>query len=129
VRIVLDTNVFLRALYAPERLSREHADQLSDPRTEAWFSAINIWEIAIKTALRRPHFAVDPRAARVEALDAGFTELVVDGSHAVAVGDLPDIHRDPFDRLLVAQAVSTGMTLWTTDRTVARYPAQIELLP
>ncbi|MEU2201846.1 type II toxin-antitoxin system VapC family toxin [Isoptericola sp. NPDC019482] len=127
MRYLLDTNLVIRAFYEPEKLSPDTVDLLSDPSVDVRFSAVNIWEIAIKAALGRPDFTADARAVRDEALAAGFAELVVDGAHAAAVGDLPPIHSDPFDRLLIAQAIVSDSVLLTSDRTVARYTAPVRL--
>lgn len=89
------------------------------------FSAASVWEVAIKSALGRDDFSVDPRVLRRALLDNGYVELAISGAHAAAVLDLPPIHRDPFDRLLVAQAQVEGIALLTADATVARYPGPI----
>ena len=89
------------------------------------FSAVSLWEVAIKTGIGRPDFQVDPRVLHRALLDGGYEELPIAGRHAAAVVSLPPIHRDPFDRLLVAQAMVEGMTLLTTDETVAAYPGPI----
>ncbi|MEU4385880.1 type II toxin-antitoxin system VapC family toxin [Promicromonospora sp. NPDC023805] len=128
MRYLLDTHVLLWTLYAPEKLSPKMRDVLSDPEPEIWFSAANIWEIAIKSGLGRPDFTVDPLEARMGALHLGFIEVAVDGAHGCAVSALPDIHRDPFDRILVAQAASIDLTLLTHDESVAKYPGKIQLV-
>ena len=89
------------------------------------FSVASIWEIAIKDALARTHFAVDPGMLRRELLSNGYQELPILGEHAVAVGRLVLLHKDPFDRLLVAQAMVEGILLLTADRMLARYPGPI----
>lgn len=85
------------------------------------FSAVALWEIAIKRALERPDFDVDPRVLHGELLDNGYEELVVTARHGMAVQALPLLHRDPFDRLLIAQAMVEGVTLLTADRQVLQY--------
>ena len=91
-------------------------------------SAASLWEIAIKSGLGRPDFHVDPRLLRRGLLENGYDELAVSGDHATAVDLLPPIHKDPFDRILVAQAQIEGITLLTTDDFVARYPGPIRML-
>ncbi|WP_291830058.1 type II toxin-antitoxin system VapC family toxin, partial [Bosea sp. (in: a-proteobacteria)] len=94
--------------------------------SELYFSAASLWEIAIKTSLGRSDFSVDARLLRRGLLDHGFAELPVTGEHAVAIDGLPPIHRDPFDRILVAQAKVEGIILLTSDNTVARYGGAIQ---
>jgi PIN domain nuclease of toxin-antitoxin system len=92
---------------------------------ELVFSAASVWEIAIKRSLGRADFVVDPRLLRRGLLDNGYTELPITSEHALAVDTLPPIHRDPFDRILVAQATVAGMLLVTVDPAVLRYPGPI----
>lgn len=84
-----------------------------------------MWEIAIKSGLRRPDFRIDPRRLRRRLFDNGYIELPVSGEHTVSLGSLPAIHKDPFDRILVAQAMIEDMTLLTSDVMVAQYPGPI----
>ncbi|MDR3360717.1 MAG: type II toxin-antitoxin system VapC family toxin [Bifidobacteriaceae bacterium] len=123
---LIDTHVLLFALYEPERLTPKARDLLEDPDREIWFSAVSIWEVAIKSALGRDDFTASPHRVIDEALALGFRELGVTSLHAAGVVALPPLHADPFDRLLVAQAVATGHTLLTSDAWVARYPGPIE---
>ena len=88
----------------------------------------SLWEVAIKNGLGRADFSVDPSLLRRGLLENGYTELPVTGAHAVAVHGLPPIHKDPFDRLLVAQALIEGVTLVTMDEVVRRYPGPIRVL-
>ncbi len=89
------------------------------------FSAVNFWEIAIKQALGREDFQVDARLLRRGLLDNGYRELALTSAHAVALGDLPPLHKDPFDRMLLAQAKAEGIILLTSDAQVARYPGAV----
>jgi PIN domain nuclease of toxin-antitoxin system len=98
---------------------------LDDPDNELVFSVASLWEITIKHGLRRPDFQVDPRVFRQELLENGYTELTITSDHAFAVGLLPPIHRDPFDRILIAQAAAEAITLLTSDPIVARYPGPV----
>lgn len=86
-----------------------------------YFSVASVWELVIKSAMGRADFTVDVPAFRSDALEAGYLELNIDARHAIAVSALPEIHRDPFDRMLVAQATVEEMGLLTVDRAVARY--------
>jgi PIN domain nuclease of toxin-antitoxin system len=123
--LLLDTHLLLWAAGDPERLPRAAHDLLLNPDNEPWFSAVSLWEITIKSGLDRPDFRVDPALLRRGLLDHGYTELSVTGAHALAVAGLPDLHKDPFDRLLVAQAQVEGILLLTHDPLVARYPGPV----
>ena len=112
----------------PERLPDEARGLIENPETEPFFSVVSLWEVAVKNGLGRAGFNVDPRLLRRGLLENDYTELDVTGAHAVAVDLLPPIHKDPFDRLLVAQASIEELTLLTADKTVARYPGPIRPL-
>ena len=126
--LLLDTQLLLWASGLPERLSDKARALLEDPATKLFFSAASLWEVAIKNGLGRPDFRVDPRVLRRGLLENGYTELAVTGAHAVAVDLLPPIHRDPFDRVLVAQAQTEGITLLSADKVLGRYPGPIVVL-
>ena len=126
--VMLDTHVLLWAAGDPGRLPPDTLELLEDRTVDPMYSAASIWEVAIKNGLGRADFNVDPRLLRRGLLENGYTELPVTGSHAAAVDRLPRIHRDPFDRLLVAQALIEGQTLLTADEIVARYPGPIRLI-
>ena len=125
MRLLLDTHVLLWALVTPQRLPADAADALEAQENTIFFSAVNIWEIAIKRALDRTDFTAEPDRIRSVALDTNFTELPVSGLHALRVRHLPPLHRDPFDRLLVAQAQAEPLVLMTNDPMVARYPVDL----
>jgi PIN domain nuclease of toxin-antitoxin system len=125
VKLLLDTHVLLRAASWPDRLSADARAQLDDADNELLFSAASFWKIAIKRGLGRQDFQVEPRALRRGLLDNGYGELAISSAHTVAVDMLPPIHRDPFDRILVAQALTEGVTLLKADPTVARYPGPV----
>ena len=118
---MLDTNVLLAALLAPERLPPEVVAGLTDASNTVYFSAASIWEIAIKRSLNRADFDFSPEDIHRLALDTGFTELPVKGEDCYPIASLPWHHRDPFDRLLVAQAQSLPAYLLTTDDMLSRY--------
>ena len=98
---------------------------MNDSRNELIFSAANLWEIAIKRGLGRNDFQVDPRLLRRGLLDNGYSELPISADHAVALDGLPPLHKDPFDRILIAQATVEGITLLTVDPLVAQYPGPV----
>lgn len=128
MKFLLDTHVLLWAAGEPDRLSADVRSMIEDPTSELVYSAVSLWEVAIKKGLGRDDFRVDPRVLRRGLLEHNYTELVVTGAHAVAVTTLPPVHKDPFDRLLVAQAQIEGMTLLTVDEVVGRYPGPIQLV-
>jgi PIN domain nuclease of toxin-antitoxin system len=125
MKLLLDTQLLLWAASEPGRLTPATRRLLEDPRHALLFSAASIWEVSIKASLGRDDFSADPRVLRRGLLDNGYVELPVTGAHAAAVLDLPPHHRDPFDRLLVAQAQVEGITLVTADAAVARYSGPI----
>jgi len=93
------------------------------------FSVASLWELVIKRALGRPDFTVQPAVLRRALLDGGWQELSIEAHHALAVTSLPPLHRDPFDRLLLAQASADGLLLITADQQLAQYPAPVRLMP
>jgi PIN domain nuclease of toxin-antitoxin system len=101
---------------------------MEDPQNSLQFSAASLWEIAIKQGLGRSDFKVDPRLLRRGLIDNGYDELPVTSAHAVAVESLPPIHEDPFDRILVAQAIVEGIVLLTADAVVAQYSGPVRLV-
>ena len=109
----------------PTLLSRSARDLLGDAANQLHFSPVNIWEIAVKNAAGRPDFEVDTRAFRNELAQRGFIELPVTSEHTLAIGDLPLLHKDPIDRMLVAQAMVEGIVLLTSDARLAPYPGPI----
>lgn len=128
MHILLDTNVLLWAAGASGRFDRATTDLLQDPSNTVMFSAASIWEIAIKTGLGRPDFQIAPDSIVKTALEAGFIELPVRSETALRVAALPHHHRDPFDRLLVAQAMAEPAVLLTTDRILTRYTDLVTLV-
>jgi PIN domain nuclease of toxin-antitoxin system len=125
VRLLLDTHLLLWAAGPSPHLSARARRLIDDPDNELVVSAASLWEIAIKSALRRPNFRLDAPLFRRNLLNNGYNELAVTGQHAVAVANLPLLHRDPFDRILVAQSIVEGITLLTSDPRVAQYPAPV----
>jgi len=128
MKLLLDTHLLLWAAGAPERLSDTARALLTEPTNELYFSAASLWEVAIKCSLGRSDFQVNPRVLRRNLLDNGYQELPVASAHAVSIDNLPPLHKDPFDRLLVAQATVEGITLLTSDAQVARYPRAVRQL-
>lgn len=126
--LLLDTHILLWAAYTPDRLSQRARQFLQAPEHILAFSVASIWEVAIKAALGRPDFSVAPGVLRRGLIESGYLELDITSAHAVAVSHLPGTHRDPFDRMLVAQARVEGFTLLTSDAQVADYGAGVSLV-
>ena len=125
MKLLLDTRILLWSAGQPDRLSAAARRQLSNPKNELFFSAASLWEISIKSSLGREDFRVEPRLLRRGLLDNGYTELPITSQHAVNIDNLPDLHKDPFDRILLAQAMTEGITLVTSDAQMARYPGPV----
>jgi PIN domain nuclease of toxin-antitoxin system len=125
MKYLVDTHIALWALFDDPRLSRTTHGILSSAENELLFSVSSIWEIAIKRKLNKLEFVHDPRVIRRYLIDNGYEELPVLGQHVVEVDSLPPIHKDPFDRILIAQAMVEGITLLTTDAVIAKYPGPI----
>lgn len=121
MKLLLDTQLLLWAAGQPERLSAIARKQIKNPKNEILFSAASLWEIAIKNSLGREDFRVEPRLLRRGLIDNGYAELPVTSQHAVNIDSLPPLHKDPFDRMLLAQALTEGITLLTSDAQLARY--------
>ncbi|PDQ22088.1 PIN domain nuclease [Mesorhizobium sanjuanii] len=128
MNLLLDTHLLLWAAGEPDRLPLAALAEIENPLNELLFSPASLWEVAIKRGLGRDDFTVDPRLLRRGLLDNGYHELPITSEHAVTVDGLPAIHKDPFDRMLVAQALVEGITLLTMDDLVARYPGPIRKL-
>lgn len=125
MKILLDTHLILWAAGSPDELPSEARQLIEDDNNELFFSAASLWEIAIKSGLQKDGFQVDARVLRRNLLDNGYLELPIESVHAVFIPSLPPIHKDPFDRILVAQATEEGITLLTSDALVAKYPGPI----
>ena len=125
MKLLLDTHIVLWAVSQSHRLTPEGRALLGDAENALLFSPVSIWEAAIKFGLGRSDFQVDPHVLRRALLDNDYEELSIRGEHAAALADLPFIHKDPFDRMLIAQAVIEGVTLVTSDPVIACYPGPI----
>ena len=125
MKILLDTHLLLWAANDPRRLSRTARRLIENPENQLLFSAASLWEITIKQSLGRQDFRADGRLLRRGLLDNGYIELPITSEHAVNVDRLPQSHKDPFDRILVAQALVEGVTLVTSARKLAAMPGPI----
>ena len=119
--LLLDTHLLLWAAGEPDRLSENARELLLDPSNQLLFSTASLWEISIKSGLGRPDFSVDARRLWRMLLLAGYRELPVLGEHSIAAGELPSLHKDPFDRMLLAQAKVEGLFLLTVDKALSQY--------
>lgn len=126
MNLLLDTHILLWAAARPEKLSRTTLRLFDDPDNTLVFSAASLWEIVIKQSLGRDDFDVNARQLRRGLLDNGYNELLVTSTHALALDDLPPLHKDPFDRMLLAQSRVEGFTLLTADKQVLQYPGLIQ---
>jgi PIN domain nuclease of toxin-antitoxin system len=124
VRVLLDTHLLLWALSAPEKLSKRARERIDS--SDVFVSAASIWEISIKSALGK--LEADPNEILAGVEPAGFTHLAIVGGHAAKVVELPPIHKDPFDRLLVAQARFEPMILLTDDAVLGGYGDVVEVV-
>jgi len=121
MNLLLDTHILLWAAGETEKLSDKVRSLLLDEANKLYFSSASIWEIVIKRSLGRDDFKVDPVRLRKMLVINGYTELSVDSGHALEVDRLPPLHKDPFDRMLLAQARAEGFLLVTADVQIVRY--------
>jgi PIN domain nuclease of toxin-antitoxin system len=121
VKLLLDTHVILWVAGQPEKLSEPTRSFLTMPENSLFFSAASIWEIVIKRGLGREDFKVDPVRLEKMLISHGYIELPITAEHALRVETLPLLHKDPFDRLLIAQARAEGMQLLTVDASILQY--------
>ena len=128
MHVLLDTNILLWAIAMPGKLDEPTRGILQSRANEILFSAVSIWEIAIKYGTGRIDFAMDPNAVLAEAVDAGFRELPVRAAVAATVAALPLHHKDPFDRLLLAQAFGEPACFMTSDSLLAKYSSLVTVV-
>ena len=119
MKLLIDTHLLLWA--AADTLPADARSYFTDEENELFFSAASIWEVIIKKGLNRPDFQVDPIALYWGLLDNGYTEIDITSRHALLVASLPAIHKDPFDRILIAQAKAENAVLLTSDKILSHY--------
>ncbi len=122
MRLLLDTHILIWAAGDLDMLSTGIRKLIEDTNNELNFSPASIWETATKHSLGRDDFRTDPFVLRYRLLENGYTELPINSEHAIAIAGLPLLHKDPFDRILIAQAIIEGVPLITVDDAVLRYP-------
>ena len=125
MQLLMDTHLLVWAMGEPERMDPALVRLLEDPMNIPVFSVASLWELVFKRGLDRPDFQLEPSLLRQALLEAGWRELPVEAHHVLAVGQLPPLHRDPFDRLLLAQAQADGLLLITADKQLAQYPGPV----
>ena len=123
---LLDTHLLLWAAGEPEKLSAKALQWIESPENVLYFSSASFWEIAIKNQLGRADFKLDARLLKRGLLDNGYVELSINTEHSLHINLLPTMHKDPFDRMLIAQATVEGMVLLTADASVAQYVGSIQ---
>jgi PIN domain nuclease of toxin-antitoxin system len=128
MRVLVDTHLLLWAAARSRRLPRQARRLLESPTNEIHYSAASLWEIAIKLGLRRRDFRIDLGSLRPALSEMGFLELPVTGAHAERLATLPPIHKDPFDRMLVAQSLSEPLMLLTNDEALAAYGSGVQVV-
>ncbi|MXW52570.1 MAG: type II toxin-antitoxin system VapC family toxin [Gammaproteobacteria bacterium] len=128
MKLLLDTHLLLWTAGVPERLSPDPIRLLSDSASKLHFSAASIWEVVIKSTIGRNDLRVAPIQLRDSLVQNDYTEIPIHTDHTLSLIKLPNIHRDPFDRILVAQAMAEKAILVTTDSKVAKYPGPIRLV-
>ena len=126
MKLLLDTQLLLWTAGGLPELPLPAKKIIENPTNELFFSAASLWEISIKHSLGRADFQLDPQVLRRALFDNGYQEIAVTSAHAAAIATLPPIHKDPFDRMLVAQAITEGITLLTCDDEVAQYKGPIK---
>ena len=127
MKVLLDTHMLLWAANEPGLIPKAALNLINNSENELLFSAASLWEVVIKSSLGRDDFKVDARLLRRGLLDNGYIELPITSEHAVTVDGLPPHHKDPFDRILVAQALAEGVMLITTDRKLEAYLGSIRV--
>jgi PIN domain nuclease of toxin-antitoxin system len=129
MKLRLDTQLLLWALFWPDLLPQKAWKAIADADNLLHFSPASLWEVSIKNAQNRPDFQVNARIMRRQLLASGYEEIAITSLHTVAIGELPLLHKDPFDRILIAQASTEGICLLTSDAKIAEYPAPIAFMP
>jgi PIN domain nuclease of toxin-antitoxin system len=121
MNILLDTHIALWAITDSPRLSERAKKDINHPRNTIWVSVVSLWEIAIKHSLGKGDMPIDAKQALNYFRQSGYQVLSIEAEHALLVAELPNHHQDPFDRLLVAQALSEPMRLMTHDANIIKY--------
>jgi PIN domain nuclease of toxin-antitoxin system len=119
MRYLIDTQLLLWA--ANDVLPKSAVPYFTNEDNELFFSPASIWEVVIKKGLNRPDFQVNPNALYCGLMNNGYNELLITSHHVLLISHLPNLHKDPFDRILIAQAIAEGLTLLSSDEIVSQY--------
>ena len=125
---LLDTHLLIWAASDSEKLPKKAADIIADHEHSLWVSVASFWEVAIKRSKLRSEFPFEVGPLRAGLSSNGYEELAIEARHVLIVQDLPRIHDDPFDRLLVAQAKAEGLILLTADRALEQYGSSVRVV-
>lgn len=125
---LIDTHLLLWSAAKRDRLPGEAKQLMENPAHQLWFSVVSIWEVVIKRSLNKPGFTIDAGPLRAGLLRSGYLELPIESRNVLGLVGMPFHHADPFDRLLLAQSKSEGMTLLTADRELASYQGAIKIV-
>jgi PIN domain nuclease of toxin-antitoxin system len=128
MKLLVDTHILLWLTGVSRRLPPSAREIIEDASNAVFFSTASIWEVVIKARRGHDNFAVDARKLRGNLIENNYQELPILGEHALGVANLPDIHKDPFDRIIIAQSFVEGLVMLTADKTVARYGGLIRLV-
>jgi len=129
MKLLLDTQMLIWLLFWPEILPQNAGEIISDKKNDICFSPASLWEVSIKCSQGKPDFQLSARAMQENLLDKGCLEIPITSSHAITAGELPVFHKDPFDRLIIAQAMIENLFLLTSDKKIAEYPALVIFTP
>jgi PIN domain nuclease of toxin-antitoxin system len=128
MKILVDTHMLVWLAAATARLPLAAREIIEDPDNEIFFSSASIWELTIKHSLGKGEIPVHPRVLHTALAAHDFQEIAITSLHGLAAGSLPPIHKDPFDRIMIAQSIAEDCILITSDRMLARYDAPVRLL-
>ena len=126
MRVLLDTHLLIWVISSSNQLSVRAKTIINDESVEVLFSSASVWEVSIKYAQGRADFPIEPLRFVERLRKSGYEELSIRSEHAIAVSELPSIHNDPFDRIIISQASVEAILLLTADRVVATYPGLIQ---
>ena len=126
MKILLDTHILL--WYSEDLLPKDASGYILDEANTLYFSPASIWEVVTKYQLGRSDFQTNPARLLKGLVENDCIELPITATHMLGVGGLPNIHKDPFDRVLLAQAIAEGCFLLTADKVLAQYPGPIILV-
>ena len=129
MKLLLDTQMLIWLLFWPETLPHNAREIISEEKNDLCFSPVSLWEVSIKSSQNKPDFQLNARVMQEYLLDKGCLEVSITSSHTITAGELPMFHKDPFDRLLIAQAVVENLFLLTSDKKITEYPALVIFTP